>query len=91
MPSERDKARDDPDNELFELWRRGQLSAEDALAKAADPDRLAWRIVDHKRGLSNGDDKIEPFPEVESLLEAVRAQFDQWRKAIRENQENNRN
>jgi hypothetical protein len=52
-------------------------------------------IPDPKRGIygfSIGDDKIEPLPEVKWLYEddAERAQYDQWRKAIRERQKNNR-
>lgn len=43
------------DDALFKLWREKKMYVEDVLSKAQDPDELARRIMNAKRGNVEGD------------------------------------
>ena len=46
------------DDSLFKLWKEEKITAEDALQKANNPDDLATRIADAKRGLFDDDQDV---------------------------------
>ena len=50
------------DDALFKLWREEKCTVEDALAKAHNPDDLAKRIVNAKRGMMEEEEEFDEVP-----------------------------
>jgi twitching motility protein PilT len=48
------------DDALFRIWREEKATAEDVLAKAHNPDELARRIANAKRGIMDDEDEQPP-------------------------------
>jgi twitching motility protein PilT len=48
------------DDHLFKLWKEEKCTIEDVLAKAHNPDDLAKRIVNAKRGIEEESDQHVP-------------------------------
>jgi twitching motility protein PilT len=46
------------DDALFKLWKDGKVSEEDVLVKSNNPDDLAMRIANAKRGLFDDEDDV---------------------------------